>query len=72
MVRLPESGREKQISTNSLFFDSGQASLDICLSFECLGSSCKKIERIGKEYRQRRTACRAETLDQASNAIMRQ
>ena len=49
MILVHDCEREKQISMNSLFFDSGQASLDICLSFDCLGSSFENIERIEQE-----------------------
>ena len=48
MVLPLGSDREKEIRTNSLFFDSGQANLDICLSFDCLGSSFGTIEHIGR------------------------
>ena len=49
VVSRPNSARKKQISTNSLFFGSGQASLDICLSFDCLRSSFEKVESVKKE-----------------------
>ena len=48
MVLPIGSDREKQIRANSLFFDSGQANLDICLSFDCLGSSFEIIEHTGR------------------------
>ena len=51
MVLPLGSDREKQIRTNSLFFDSGQANLDICLSFDCLGSSFEIVEHIKREER---------------------
>ena len=51
MVLSLDSDLEKQIRTNSLFFASGQANLDICLSFDCLGSSFEIIEHIGREER---------------------
>ena len=51
MVLPLGSDREKQIRTNSLFFDSGQANLDICLSFDCLESSFEIIEHIRREKR---------------------
>ena len=56
MVLSPNIDREKQISTDSIFFAGGQASLDICLSFDCLGSSFKKLGNIEKEARRLRTA----------------
>ena len=34
----------KRISTNSLVFTGGQASLDICLSFDCLGLIIWRLE----------------------------
>lgn len=65
MVLLPNNGSEKQISTNSLFFGSGQASLDICLSFDCLRSSFKEareVECIEEEVRRLRTAFKGKDL----------
>lgn len=68
----PNSDREKQISTNSLVFASGQASLDICLSLLVLDHHLKSVNALVKKYADYVPLSGVRMLDGASNAFMRQ